>query len=187
MLAGLMVPERPVGNMYFAAWSHNVISNTVDLSNDLKMGEYRKYSGIAHDWSSANKLCSQDPSACHVPDTVLGHCLWRFHQLRRHGVHRHTQRRRPDRWRRQRIVERCNHAILQHQRHRLGPCCIPLQGRTDILHDPRRPCDRCGSSRCPAHLCLRTSRSSSGVEIIFTSANTALSSSRLSAASLSLP
>jgi len=43
MLAGLMVPERPVGNMYFAAWSHNVISNTVDLSNDLKMGEYRKY------------------------------------------------------------------------------------------------------------------------------------------------
>jgi hypothetical protein len=43
MLAGLMVPERPVGNMYFAAWSHNVISNAVDLSNDLKMGEYRKY------------------------------------------------------------------------------------------------------------------------------------------------
>jgi hypothetical protein len=42
MLAGLMVPERPVGNMYFAAWSHNVISNTVNLSNDLKMGEYLK-------------------------------------------------------------------------------------------------------------------------------------------------
>ena len=43
MLAGLMVPERHVGNMYFAAWSHNVISNTGDLSNDLKMGEYREY------------------------------------------------------------------------------------------------------------------------------------------------
>lgn len=42
MLAGLMLPERPVGNMYFAAWSHNVISNAVNLSNDLKMGEYRK-------------------------------------------------------------------------------------------------------------------------------------------------
>lgn len=41
MLAGLMVPERPVGNMYFAAWSHNVISNTVNLCQDLKMGEYR--------------------------------------------------------------------------------------------------------------------------------------------------
>jgi hypothetical protein len=43
MLAGLMLPGRPVGNMYFAAWSHNVISNVVNLSNDLKMGEYRKW------------------------------------------------------------------------------------------------------------------------------------------------
>ncbi|KAK3313104.1 OPT oligopeptide transporter [Apodospora peruviana] len=42
MLAGLMLPERPVGNMYFAAWSHNVIGNAVTLSNDLKMGEYLK-------------------------------------------------------------------------------------------------------------------------------------------------
>ncbi|KAK3294114.1 OPT oligopeptide transporter protein-domain-containing protein [Chaetomium fimeti] len=42
MLAGLILPERPIGNMYFAAWSHNVISNTVNLSNDLKMGEYLK-------------------------------------------------------------------------------------------------------------------------------------------------
>jgi hypothetical protein len=41
MLAGLMLPGRPVGNMYFAAWSHNVINNTVNLCNDLKMGEYR--------------------------------------------------------------------------------------------------------------------------------------------------
>ncbi|CAG7944889.1 unnamed protein product [Penicillium nalgiovense] len=40
MLAGLILPGRPVGNMYFAAWSHNVISNAVNLSNDLKMGEY---------------------------------------------------------------------------------------------------------------------------------------------------
>ena len=38
-----MIPGRPVGNMYFAAWSHNVISNAVNLSNDLKMGEYRKW------------------------------------------------------------------------------------------------------------------------------------------------
>ncbi len=44
MLAGLILPERPIGNMYFAAWSHNVISNAVNLSNDLKMGEYRTYS-----------------------------------------------------------------------------------------------------------------------------------------------
>ncbi|KAF5012261.1 hypothetical protein FDECE_1642 [Fusarium decemcellulare] len=42
MLAGLMLPGRPIGNMYFAAWSHSVISNAVNLSNDLKMGEYLK-------------------------------------------------------------------------------------------------------------------------------------------------
>ena len=41
MVAGLLIPGRPVGNMYFAAWSHNVILNTVNLCNDLKMGEYR--------------------------------------------------------------------------------------------------------------------------------------------------
>ncbi|CAL5867017.1 uncharacterized protein PFLUO_LOCUS1229 [Penicillium psychrofluorescens] len=42
MIAGLSLPGRPIGNMYFAAWSHNVISNAVNLSNDLKMGEYLK-------------------------------------------------------------------------------------------------------------------------------------------------
>uniref|UniRef100_A0A093UYW4 Oligopeptide transporter 2 n=2 Tax=Talaromyces marneffei PM1 TaxID=1077442 RepID=A0A093UYW4_TALMA len=42
LVAGLLVPGRPVGNMYFAAWSHNVINNTVNLCNDLKMGEYLK-------------------------------------------------------------------------------------------------------------------------------------------------
>jgi hypothetical protein len=43
MMAGLLLPERPIGNMYFAAWSHNVIQNTVLLCNDLKMGEYRMW------------------------------------------------------------------------------------------------------------------------------------------------
>ncbi|KAK3362177.1 peptide transporter [Lasiosphaeria ovina] len=42
MLGGLLMPGRPVGNMYFAAWSHNMIANAVNLSNDLKMGEYLK-------------------------------------------------------------------------------------------------------------------------------------------------
>ncbi|ERT03368.1 opt peptide transporter [Sporothrix schenckii 1099-18] len=42
MIAGLAVPERPIGNMYFAAWSHVMIANTVNLSNDLKLGEYLK-------------------------------------------------------------------------------------------------------------------------------------------------
>ncbi|KAG5949014.1 hypothetical protein E4U53_006076 [Claviceps sorghi] len=42
MLGGLMIPERPVGNMYFSAWSHSVISNCVNLCSDLKLGEYLK-------------------------------------------------------------------------------------------------------------------------------------------------
>ncbi|KAI1858146.1 hypothetical protein JX265_010814 [Neoarthrinium moseri] len=42
MLGGLLVPERPIGNMYFAAWSHNVINDCVQLCQDLKMGEYLK-------------------------------------------------------------------------------------------------------------------------------------------------
>ncbi|KAK0118425.1 hypothetical protein ONS95_012712 [Cadophora gregata] len=42
LIAGLMLPERPVGNMYFAAWSHNVIGSAVQLCNDLKQGEYLK-------------------------------------------------------------------------------------------------------------------------------------------------
>lgn len=46
MLAGLMLPGRPVGNMYFAAWSHNVIANCVNLCNDLKMGEYCMYRAV---------------------------------------------------------------------------------------------------------------------------------------------
>ena len=42
MIAGLTLPGRPVGNMYFAAWSHNLIANAVNLCNDLKLGEYLK-------------------------------------------------------------------------------------------------------------------------------------------------
>lgn len=42
MLAGLMLPGRPVGNMYFAAWSHNIVMSSVSVSTDLKLGEYLK-------------------------------------------------------------------------------------------------------------------------------------------------
>ena len=43
VIAGLMLPGRPIGNMYFAAWSHNVINSAVQLSMDLKLGEYRMH------------------------------------------------------------------------------------------------------------------------------------------------
>ncbi|KAM3562964.1 hypothetical protein MY1884_001509 [Beauveria asiatica] len=42
MIAGLTLPGRPIGNMYFAAWSHSVIASCVNLSSDLKLGEYLK-------------------------------------------------------------------------------------------------------------------------------------------------
>ncbi len=41
MIAGLSLPGRPIGNMYFAAWSHSVIASCVNLSSDLKLGDYR--------------------------------------------------------------------------------------------------------------------------------------------------
>lgn len=47
-MAGLILPGRPVGNMYFACWSHNTISNTVNLCNDLKMGEYRTFTVLSY-------------------------------------------------------------------------------------------------------------------------------------------
>ncbi|CAG8167631.1 unnamed protein product [Penicillium salamii] len=40
MIAGLIIPGRPVGNMYFALWSHNVITSVGDLCASLKMGDY---------------------------------------------------------------------------------------------------------------------------------------------------
>jgi len=49
VIAGLILPGRPIGNMYFAAWSHNVINGAVQLSMDLKLGEYR----------TSRLLCSQ--------------------------------------------------------------------------------------------------------------------------------
>ncbi|KAK6903319.1 hypothetical protein I203_108584 [Kwoniella mangroviensis CBS 8507] len=42
MVAGLTSPGRPVANLYFSAWSHSVISQSLNLACDLKMGEYLK-------------------------------------------------------------------------------------------------------------------------------------------------
>lgn len=73
MLAGLMLPNRPIGNMYFAAWSHNVISNAVTLCNDLKMGEYRTYLPLVscEILERLTHLSSENPSPGHVSDTDL--------------------------------------------------------------------------------------------------------------------
>jgi hypothetical protein len=42
MLAGVTIPGRPLGNLYFSAWSHSVIAQSLNLAADLKLGEYRR-------------------------------------------------------------------------------------------------------------------------------------------------
>ena len=83
-----MLPGRPVGNMYFAAWSHNVIANTVNLSNDLKLGEYRKYPQPFIHQPQTNSTISQNPSSCHVPYPSIRYYLGRFRQLCCDDIHR---------------------------------------------------------------------------------------------------
>ncbi|KAF2663875.1 OPT peptide transporter Mtd1 [Microthyrium microscopicum] len=42
MVAGALHPGRPLANLYFASWSHQVILLSVNLSNWLKVGQYTK-------------------------------------------------------------------------------------------------------------------------------------------------
>ncbi|KAI3390955.1 hypothetical protein diail_8329 [Diaporthe ilicicola] len=42
MVAGVVHPGRPLANLYFASWSHQVILLAVNLANWLKVGQYTK-------------------------------------------------------------------------------------------------------------------------------------------------
>ena len=42
MVAGAVQPGRPLANLYFASWSHQVILLAVNLANWLKVGQYTK-------------------------------------------------------------------------------------------------------------------------------------------------
>ncbi|TKY86311.1 hypothetical protein EX895_005136 [Sporisorium graminicola] len=42
MIGGIVSPGRPLANLYFYAWSHSTIAQCINLSNDLKMGQYLK-------------------------------------------------------------------------------------------------------------------------------------------------
>ncbi|KDQ33722.1 OPT superfamily [Pleurotus ostreatus PC15] len=42
MIAGVLQPGKPVANLYFSMWSHEVIMTSLHLSSDLKMGQYLK-------------------------------------------------------------------------------------------------------------------------------------------------
>ncbi|KAH9998274.1 oligopeptide transporter [Russula vinacea] len=42
MIAGSINPGRPVANLYFSMWSHDVVATSIGLAGDLKMGQYLK-------------------------------------------------------------------------------------------------------------------------------------------------
>jgi OPT family oligopeptide transporter len=42
IVAGVLHPGRPLANLYFASWSHQVILLAVNLANWLKVGQYTK-------------------------------------------------------------------------------------------------------------------------------------------------
>jgi hypothetical protein len=86
VIAGLLLPGRPIGNMYFAAWSHNVINGTVQLSMDLKLGEYR--TSLPHIHVLKLNQSSQGSTSCHVFDAGLWHRFRRLYQLRCNDLHR---------------------------------------------------------------------------------------------------
>ncbi|KAK7022840.1 hypothetical protein VNI00_016921 [Paramarasmius palmivorus] len=42
MIPGAINPGRPVANLYFSMWSHDVVSTSIGLAGDLKIGQYLK-------------------------------------------------------------------------------------------------------------------------------------------------
>lgn len=42
MVGGAIAPGRPVANLYFTMWSHDIIVQSYGLANDLKIGQYLK-------------------------------------------------------------------------------------------------------------------------------------------------
>ncbi|KAH9173341.1 oligopeptide transporter [Lactarius sanguifluus] len=42
MIAGAINPGKPVANLYFSMWGHDVVATTIGFSSDLKIGQYLK-------------------------------------------------------------------------------------------------------------------------------------------------
>ncbi|KAL0578071.1 hypothetical protein V5O48_003933 [Marasmius crinis-equi] len=42
MIPGVLNPGQPVANLYFSMWSHDVVSTSIGLAGDLKIGQYLK-------------------------------------------------------------------------------------------------------------------------------------------------
>lgn len=42
MVGSAMTPGRPIANLYFTMWSHDIVNQSIGLANDLKIGQYLK-------------------------------------------------------------------------------------------------------------------------------------------------
>ncbi|KAG7448856.1 oligopeptide transporter [Guyanagaster necrorhizus] len=42
MVPGALNPGKPVANLYFSMWSHDVVATSINLAGDLKIGQYTK-------------------------------------------------------------------------------------------------------------------------------------------------
>jgi len=80
MLGGIIIPGHPLGNLYFTAWSHSLIAQSLNLAGDLKLGSYREWLRSPTRYRQLTKP-SQDSLPNHVLDSSMGYRVWRLHQL----------------------------------------------------------------------------------------------------------
>jgi hypothetical protein len=96
MIAGAINPGRPVANLYvgdlissshvlffrqlhfsqFSMWSHDVVSTSIGLAGDLKMGQYLKVCYLLETLAEILIVPRKDSSACHVFISNLGNDYW---------------------------------------------------------------------------------------------------------------
>lgn len=83
MVAGAVHPGRPLANLYFSSWSHQVILLAVNLANWLKVGQYTKVS-LSESLIGPVAKYSAGSSPGHVLHANLCHSPWCWAQLRHH-------------------------------------------------------------------------------------------------------
>lgn len=68
MVAGAVHPGKPVANLYFSMWSHDVISTSIGLAGDLKMGQYCK---LSFNLGSASILANWGLTVVKIPPRIM--------------------------------------------------------------------------------------------------------------------
>lgn len=142
IVAGAVLPGRPLANLYFSAWSHSVISQSLNMASDLKMGEYREY-GCVLSQKHTDDITSQNPSSNHVPHPNLRYHHRALHQLCGINLDHSFASGAPphDKWL-LRLV-RCFLPRSEHPGHVLGALERPLQERYRLLYRSYRTGHRC--------------------------------------------